>query len=162
MFNKKPTPGSFKVKINVIAEPFDYTIERTAEPSSDGKQINVIVTPETPNKAAWKLDIKDAVRKNQLGYYATAIQGQPRALTVPINQAEESYKLHPMTKDELQSFINQKIFKIHYGDILKDLLAAIKPFLFIGMGLSGLAAIGAIYGAYLVHQAVNAAPVVVP
>jgi hypothetical protein len=139
--NKNPS-----ILVYVKQEPLDTVYRRTIAQSSDGTKNFVIIDPETPNKAGWKIDVTGCIRNSTNGLYCEAIRGAPKAIKIDLENKE--YTLSKLTNDQMQEFINFKIFKAHYGQLLKDLLGALKPYIII---LAVAVIIGVALSAYNVY-----------
>jgi hypothetical protein len=119
-----------QILLRIIEEPYDTSKRLSIIKSSDGLKNEVIVEPTTENKAGWRVDVTGCIRPNSNGELtATAFRGSPKAIKFDTTNSQAT--LSRLTSDEQQAFINLKIFKAHYGNILKDLLAAIKPYLIV-------------------------------
>jgi hypothetical protein len=128
MFRQKKNVNP-KILVYIKQEPIDTVVERRVEPSSDGLKSWVVIEPQTEEKAGWKIDVTGCIRPSKRGLYVEAIRGQTRAIKIDV--ANNLFKDEPLTIDQYQEFINQKVFKAHYGKLLGDLLSAIKPYLII-------------------------------
>lgn len=129
-FNKKTQEDKNPdVLVFVKQEPVDVFYKRKIEVSSDGTKNWIVIDPQTEKKAGWKLDVTGCLRPSTNGLYCEAIRGASKAIKFDLENKE--YTLSKLTNDEAQQIINLKIFKAHYGQLLKDLLQAIKPILII-------------------------------
>lgn len=127
LFGKKKKP---QILFRIIEEPYDTAKKLPIVKSSDGLKNEVIIEPEANGKAGWKCDVTGCLRPNSLGELtATAFRGSPKAIKFDTVNKEATFS--KLTSDDQKRFIEMKIFKEHYGNILKDLLAAIKPYLII-------------------------------
>jgi len=126
---KKDLDPNPEIWVYVKQEPIDAVYRRRVIPSSDGLKAYVEVEPETENRAGWKLDVTGCLRMSHKGLYCEAIRGATRAIFYDLKN--KNFTPNALTADEAQRVINMKIFKAHYGNMLKDLLAAIKPYLII-------------------------------
>jgi hypothetical protein len=129
LFNKGSKNKNPPILVYVKQEPIDTVYTRTIEQSSDGTRNFVVIDPETPTKAGWRIDVTGCIRNSTEGLYCEAIRGATKAIQIDIEHRE--YNLSKLTNDQMQEFINFKIFKAHYGQLLKDLLGALKPYLLI-------------------------------
>jgi hypothetical protein len=141
MFGKKKNKNP-KILVYVKQEPVDAIYKRYIEHSSDGTKNFVTIEPETEKKAGWKIDVTGCIRNSTNGLYCEAIRGAQKAIKIDLEHKE--YNFSHLTNDQMQEWINLKIFKAHYGQLLKDLLGALKPYLLIlavaviiGIALSG-------------------------
>jgi hypothetical protein len=137
-----------EILIYIKQEPIDTVLKRRVIPSSDGLKAEVIIEPETPTRAGWKLDVTDCIRPSKNGLYVEAIRGATKAIKFNL-QNPDLTKISKLTSDEQQAFINMKIFKAHYGQLLKDLLSALKPMLII---LAVTIIISIVIGGYNAYQ----------
>lgn len=163
MFGKKnqsKKSSNPQIRVEVKDNPIDYTVMRTVEKSSDGKAAYVIIEPETETKAGWKVDITDRVRNSALGPYAVAIRGSNRAVDIKVENP--LFKVEPMTNDEYNNFIKMKIFKAHYGQLLGDLLKALKPYMIVLVVVVILAVALSGYNAYTISKLPEQIHLVVP
>lgn len=118
-----------EILVYIKQDPIDQVVKRRVEVSSDGLKAWVTVERETERKAGWKLDVTGCIRPSSNGLYVEAIRGATKAIKIDVENKE--YTLSKMTNDEMQEWINQKIFKAHYGKLLGDLLSALKPYLIV-------------------------------
>jgi hypothetical protein len=132
-------PKQPKITVHVKSSLQDYKVKREVQVSSDGQRYYVTMTPPTSAKGGWELNIKDRVRKDKKGFYCEAIEGQKEALKLDIPNNELRGK--EWTTDDVKEFANLQIFKAHYSKLLGDLIAAVKPFLFVIIGLTIVAVI---------------------
>lgn len=149
MFKNK-NPKKVFINVHVKDNPRDYVKKCLVERSSDGKNAYAIIEPATENKAGWKVDITDRVRMCETGSYVEAIRGSNRAVEIRVEN--QLYKNEPMSNDEYQQLINLKIFKAHYGKLLGDLIAAIKPWLLIVIVVGVIAIAVSGYNAYTLSK----------
>lgn len=154
-FNLKKSNNQILVYIK--QEPQDICVKRSVLPSSDGLKAWVIIEPATELKAGWKLDVTDCIRPSDKGLYVEAIRGAQKAIKIDL--ANKEYTLSKLTNDEAQQLINLKIFKAHYGNILKDLLNAIKPYL---IGLAIVVIVSVVFSGYGVYLTSKIPAIYVP
>lgn len=148
------------ILVFVKQEPFDVTLKRKIDLSSDGTKAWVVVEPETEKKAGWKFDATGCIRLNGQGKpYVEAIRGATKAIKIDLENKE--YTLSKLTNDEAQAFINMKIFKSHYGKLLGDLVAALKPWLLVTIIVVIVAVALSAYNAYQIGEVLKASQVVV-
>jgi len=124
--NKNTNP---KIIVFIKQEPIDIAVKCPIELSSDGTKAWVTIEEETEKKAGWKLDVTGCIRPSKAGLYVEAIRGATKAIKIDVENKE--YTFSKLTNDQMQDFVNQKIFKAHYGKLLGDLIAAIKPYLIV-------------------------------
>lgn len=156
MLNKKNS--SPEIEVHVKAEPLDYIVKRRVTPGTDGRKSEVVMEPETKESPGWKFDVTGAIRPTRKGLYCEVFQGAKQAIKIdPVNN---NFKPNQLTADEAQGLLNMRIFKAHYGQLLKDLLDAIKPILIILAVLVVIAIALSAYNAYAAskvpEQIVNA------
>jgi len=126
MFGRK---NESEILVFIKQDPIDIVVKRPIELSSDGTKAWVTIERETEKKAGWKLDVTGCVRPSRAGLYVEAMRGATKAIKIDVENRE--YTLSKMTNDQMQEWINQKIFRAHYGKLLGDLIAAIKPYLIV-------------------------------
>lgn len=117
------------ISVFVKQEPIDAVYKRPVIVSSDGLKAYVEIESESEGRSGWKLDVTGCVRSSQNGLYVEAIRGATKAIFFDLEN--KNFTPHHLTADEAQKIINMKIFKAHYGNILKDLLSALKPYLIL-------------------------------
>lgn len=145
MFGKKnPHP---EILVYVKTEPIDQVFKKRVTPSSDGLKNMVIMTLPTKDKAGWEFDVTGAIRTGPQGLYCEVFQGAQKAIY--IDTKNHNFQENKLTNDEAQGLLNLKIFKAHYGNMLKDLLDAIKPILII---MAILIVISIAVGAYAAYE----------
>lgn len=168
MFGKDKNSNP-EILVRIKQDPLDETVKRRVQKSSDGLKTYVVMEKPTKEKpAGWNLDVTGCIRPSKQGLTVDCFRGQTRAIKYDVaGNKEELLKFtNNMSKDEIQAFANEKIFKAHYGKMLADLLAAIKPILIIlaivtviGIAVSG-------YNAYMISKipaiAVQVAPTPTP
>lgn len=137
--NKNANP---EILVFIKQEPVDILVKRRIEVSSDGTKNYIIIEKETDKKAGWKIDVTGCIRPSRQGLYCEVVRGSQKA--IKIDMENKNYNLSKMTNDEMQEFVNQKIFKAHYGKLIGDIVSALKPYLLvlaiaviIGCALSG-------------------------
>jgi len=149
--------GEKPIRVFIKQEPRDIVVKRIVEKSSDGLKNLIIIEKETETKAGWRVDVTGCVRSDENGLYVEVIRGAQKAIKIDIENKE--YHFSKLTSDEMHQLINLKIFKAHYGKLLGDLLAAIKPYLFVAIivGIIALAVSG--YNAYAINQIPQQIPI---
>lgn len=125
---KDPNKNPF-ILVYVKQEPVDAVYKRRVIPSSDGLKATVEMELPTETRAGWNLDVTGCLRVSEKGLYCEAIRGATRAIYFDL--VNKNFKANSLTADESQRLVQMKIFKAHYGSMLKDLLNAIKPYLII-------------------------------
>lgn len=151
MFGRKPKNKPVQISIHVKEEPIDQIYIRTLQISSDGTKYTVeMEKPIVNGKVGWTLDVTGCIRNSTTGYYAECFRGAPKAIYIDTSNKE--YTFSKLTNDQMAEVIRLKIFKVHYGDIIKDILAAIKPWLMVMIIVGVIAlAIGG-YNAYVISK----------
>jgi len=147
---KKDLNPNPEIWVYVKQEPIDAVYRRRVIPSSDGLKAFVEIEPETENRAGWKLDVTGCLRMSFKGLYCEAIRGAKTAIKFDLKN--QSFNPNMLTADEAQRLIQMKIFKAHYGSMLKDLLAAIKPYLIILAVVVVIAVAISGYNAYILSK----------
>ena len=132
----RTTKPNKPILVYILQEPIDTVIERTVITSSDGLKAEVIVEKETDTDPGWKFDVTGCLRLGKHGLYCQVIRGAQKAIKYDLEN--NTLTLSKLTNNELQKIINMKIFKAHYGQLLKDLLSALKPIL-IGLAIACIA-----------------------
>lgn len=145
--NKNTDP---EILVYIKQEPLDKVVKRHIETSSDGLKNWVTIEPETEKKAGWKVDVTGCIRPSENGLYCEVIRGSLKA--IKIDTTNNTFTLSKLTNDEAQEVIKMKIFKAHYGSILKDLLAAIKPILIILAVAVAISCAISGYDAYMISK----------
>jgi len=144
---ENPNP---EILIYVKQEPIDAVYRRRVIPSSDGLKALVVIEPETDDKNGWKVDVTGCLRMSDKGLYCEAIRGATKAIKFDLTNA--SFKPNMLTMDEAKKLIDLKIFKAHYGSLLKDLLSALKPYLIV-LAIAVVAAVAISgYNAYILSK----------
>jgi hypothetical protein len=140
--------GFFKNQITVYIkqEPIDTTVKRHVDVSSDGTKALVVIEKPTAKKAGWSVDVTGCIRTSTKGMYVEVIRGQTKAIKIDVTNPDYTYS--KMTNDEMQQFIDLKIFKAHYGKLMGDLIAALKPWLIIVIVVAVIGCALAGYDAY--------------
>lgn len=123
---KKSSPA---IWVYVKQEPIDIVLQREVKTSSDGLKALVEIEAETELKAGWSVDVTGCIRTNTRGLYCEVIRGATKAIKFDLQN--QNFTPNMLSLDEAQRVINMKIFKAHYGSILKDLLSALKPYLIV-------------------------------
>jgi hypothetical protein len=126
LLKKKTNP---EIWVYVKQEPIDIVIKCEVKTSSDGLKALVEIEPETELKAGWSVDVTGCIRTNTRGLYCEVIRGATKAIKFDLQN--QNFSPNMLTLDEAQRVINMKIFKAHYGSMLKDLLSALKPYLIV-------------------------------
>ena len=121
--------NSTEIWVYIKQEPIDIVLKREVKTSSDGLKALVEIEPETELKAGWSVDVTGCIRTNTRGLYVEVIRGATKAIKFDLQNSNFSPNM--LTLDEAQRVINMKIFKAHYGSMLKDLLSALKPYLIV-------------------------------
>lgn len=127
MFGKKNT--NTEILVFVKQEPLDLVFKKKITPSSDGRKAWVEMEPQTKEKAGWRFDVTGCIRPSRQGLYCEVFRGATKA--IKIDPSNENFAASKLTNDEAQGLLNMRIFKAHYGQMLKDLLDAIKPILIV-------------------------------
>lgn len=144
---KKESNPNPEIWVYIKQEPIDAVFRRRVIPSSDGLKSIVEMEPETETRAGWKIDVTGCLRMSHKGLYCEVIRGAQKAIKFDLEN--KSFRPNALTSDEAQRLINMKIFKVHYGSMLKDLLNAIKPYLII---LAVVVVISVALSGYAVYQ----------
>lgn len=129
MFGKKAKNPNPAILVYIKQEPIDTVVKKHITPSSDGLKNYVVMEPELENKGGWKVDVTGCIRPSSVGLYCEVIRGAGHAIKFDLEN--KNFTPNHLTADEAHAIIKMKIFKAHYGSMLKDLLNAIKPFLII-------------------------------
>lgn len=121
--------SSTEIWVYIKQEPLDIVLKRPVKTTSDGLKALVEIEAETELKAGWTVDVTGCIRTNTRGLYVEVIRGATKAIKFDLQN--QNFSPNMLTQDEAQRIINMKIFKAHYGSMLKDLLSALKPYLII-------------------------------
>lgn len=152
MFGRKKDK---EVLVYIKQEPRDIVVKRPVEVSSDGTKAYITILTDTENRAGWKFDATGCLRVNAKGrLYCEVIRGAQKAIKFDLENKE--YNLSKLTNDEMQQFINMKIFKSHYGKLLADLLNALKPYLIVVAGLVAVTIALSAFNAYQSNEIMKA------
>ena len=146
--------GFFKnqITVHIIQEPIDKDVKRVIDVSSDGTKAAVVIEKQTKDKVGWTIDVTGCVRMSKKGMYCEVIRGQNHALKYVLDEKSAGFKTYPMTNDEMQQFIDLKIFKAHYGKLLGDLISALKPWLIIVIVAAVIGCIISGYNSYAISK----------
>jgi hypothetical protein len=148
---KKQIINQEQILVLIRGDPPDHEVTKTAIRTSDGR-IRVIMEPTLPNKAGWSFDatnsIRTMIRNGKQMQYVEVIYGARQAIQFDLKTNEVHLK--PLNLDQFKELINMDIFKAVFGK-LKEALA-LKPLLFVCIGVSIGALIAAGYGVYVATQ----------
>lgn len=140
------------INVHVKSDLKDYVV--TNKPLIlDGTRFFVRMRESTEKTAEWKVEATGCIRTNRFGPYIEVFEGEPKA--IKFDMATRNVTFPTLTENEKQEILNLKIFKAHYGKLLGDLLQAIKPYIFVMIGIGIGAIVCAGLSAYFAYQANN-------
>lgn len=153
-----------QILVYIKQEPIDTIVKKTLKHSTDGTRTFVTMTPpkegEKSAEGGWELDVTGCIRNSIKGPYVEAVYGAPKAIKIDI--ANKEYTISKWSNDDAKKFFAMNIFKAHFGKVLGDLLAAIKPYLLVAIVIGVVAIAISGYNAYTISKIPHIAVMVTP